>query len=87
MPRIHQHPQPGDDQQQAGDPWRLPGVVMARYRAHGMPRLAQQQGQIQEQCRQQDHTVGAGQFFIPRQYEHQQAGADHQRNVQAHELP
>ncbi|MNF71440.1 hypothetical protein D3C84_533900 [compost metagenome] len=51
-----------------------------------MPRLAQQQGQVQQQCHQQHDAVGTGQLFIPRQEEHQQAGADHQRDVQAHQL-
>ncbi|VVO42087.1 hypothetical protein PS704_05981 [Pseudomonas fluorescens] len=87
MPGVDQHRQAGDDHQQTADPRHLGAFVEWRLRADRVPRLAQQQAQIQHQRRQQHHAVGPGQFFIPRQNEHQQAGADHQRNVQAHQLP
>ena len=56
-------------------------------RSYRMPRLAQQQTQVQRQCAQQQDAVEAPELFIPGQQEHQQTGADHQRNVEAHQLP
>ncbi|MNP16947.1 hypothetical protein D3C76_1093640 [compost metagenome] len=50
-------------------------------------RLLPYQTQVYQQHGQQQHTFKVAQLFVERQDEHQQAGADHQWDVQAHQLP
>ena len=49
-------------------------------------RLAQQQGQVNQQAAQQDGAVQAVELLVQGQGKHQAAGEDHQRDVQAHQL-